>query len=116
MTGGRDAAWIAGLADTLAGVDEFLRSPQGHAALQEYHAACGRPGFHAGNLIDAVGFTGLWLRAKIAPRPQGSLQIPLSWPARRAGQALPPSPRLFFSFLLRSETKRKAGQHRKVPS
>ncbi len=72
MTSRRDAAWIAGLADTLDQVDEFLRSPQGCAALREYYAACGRPGFHAGNLIDAVSFAVPWLRAKIAPQPQDS--------------------------------------------
>jgi ATP:corrinoid adenosyltransferase len=29
MTGRRDQAWIADLADTLTEVDEFLRSPAG---------------------------------------------------------------------------------------
>lgn len=53
---GRDAAWLADLAGTLAEVDEFLRTPAGHAALEGFYQARGSlaPGFEAGNLIDAV--------------------------------------------------------------
>jgi hypothetical protein len=74
MTGRDDAAWLADLAGTLAEVDEFLRSPAGHAALKDFYAARGSnaPGFEAGNLIDAVGFTALWLRGKGAPRARRS--------------------------------------------
>jgi len=74
VTGRRDTAWLAGLAGTLAEVDEFLRSPAGHAALKDFYAARGSaaPGFEAGNLIDAVGFTALWLRGKGAPQAQRS--------------------------------------------
>jgi hypothetical protein len=72
VTGRRDAAWLADLASTLAEVDEFLRSPAGHAALEDFYAARGStgPGFEAGNLIDAVSFTALWLRGKAAPQAQ----------------------------------------------
>ena len=69
MTGRGGTAWIADLAGTLTEVDEFLRSPAGHAALQDFYAARGSiaAGFDAGNLIDAVGFTALWLRSRAAP-------------------------------------------------
>jgi hypothetical protein len=69
-----DPAWLAGLAETLTEVDEFLRSPAGHAALDDFYAARGsiRPGFDAGNLIDAVSFTALWLRSKAAPQARQS--------------------------------------------
>lgn len=75
MTGRRDVPWLTGLADTLAKVDEFLRSPQGHAALEEYYAARSPspflgPGAEPGNLIDEVGFTELWLRSKITQHAQ----------------------------------------------
>jgi hypothetical protein len=63
-----DPAWLAGLAETLTEVDEFLRSPAGHAVLDGFCAARGRPGFGAGNLIDAVSFTALSLRSKAAPQ------------------------------------------------
>jgi hypothetical protein len=58
-------------------VDEFLRSPQGSAALDEYFTARSTsphlgPGAEPGNLTDAVGFTGLWLRSKIAQHAQRS--------------------------------------------
>ncbi len=55
---------LAGRSGTLAEVDEFLRSPAGHAAVKDFYQARGSeaPGFEAGNLIDAVGFTALWLR------------------------------------------------------
>ncbi len=74
MTGRRDTAWLADLAGTLAEVDEVLRSPAGHAALKDFYAARGSavPGFEAGNLIDAVGFTALWLRGRGAPQAQRS--------------------------------------------
>jgi hypothetical protein len=64
VTGRGDAAWLADLAGTLAGVGEFLRPPAGHAALKGFYQARGSnaPGFEAGNLIDAAGFTALWLR------------------------------------------------------
>ncbi len=70
MTGRGDAAWLADLADTLGEVDEFLRTPAGHAALQDFYAARGSiaAGFEAGNLIDAVSFTALWLRGQPAPQ------------------------------------------------
>ena len=70
MTGRGEAAWLADLAETLTEVDEFLRSPAGHAALKGFYAARGSiaAGFEAGNLIDAVGFTALWLRGRAAPR------------------------------------------------
>ena len=75
MTSRRDIPWLTGLADTLAEVDQFLRSPQGHAALNEYYAARSPspfpgPGAEPGNLIDAVGFTELWLRSKITQHAQ----------------------------------------------
>jgi hypothetical protein len=74
VTGRVDPAWLADLGGTLAEVDEFLRSPAGHAALRDFYAARGSvaPGFEAGNLIDAVGFTALWLRGKAAPQAQRS--------------------------------------------
>ena len=74
MTGRGDTAWLADLAGTLTEVDEFLRSPAGHAALEDFYAAGGSisPGFEAGNLIDAVSFTALWLRGKAAPQAQRS--------------------------------------------
>jgi hypothetical protein len=74
MTGRGDAAWLAGLAGPLTEVDEFLRPPAGHAALQEFYQARGSiaAGFEAGNLIDAVSFTALWLRGKAAPQARRS--------------------------------------------
>ena len=68
MTRRDDPAWLASLAETLTEVDEFLRSPAGHAALDGFYAARGRPGFDAGNLIDAVSFTALSLRSNAAPQ------------------------------------------------
>jgi hypothetical protein len=64
VTGRGDAAWLADLAGTLAELDEFLRSPAGHAALEIFYQARGSiaPGFEAGNLIDTVSFTTLRLR------------------------------------------------------
>jgi len=75
VTGRRDVPWLTDLADTLAKVDEFLRSPQGHAALDEYYAArspspFAGPGAEPGNLVDEVGFTELWLRSKITRHAQ----------------------------------------------
>lgn len=71
---GRNNGWLADLAATLTQVDEFLRSPAGHAALEDYCAARGSigPGFEAGNLIDEASFTALWLRSKAAPQAQRS--------------------------------------------
>jgi hypothetical protein len=100
MTGRRDPAWLAGLALTLTGVDQFLRLPAGHAALTAWYQACGSiaPGSGAGNLIDGVSFTALALRS----RPCSSTCSPepaLAWPAARlAGQALTPSLPLSFHF------------------
>jgi hypothetical protein len=70
VTGPIGKAQLAGLAAMLAEVDQFLRSPAGHAALEEYYAARGSsgPGSGAGNLVDWVSFTGLWLRGKTAPQ------------------------------------------------
>jgi hypothetical protein len=69
-----DTAWLAGLAETLTEVDEFLRSPAGHAALDDFYAARGsiRPGFDACNLIDAVSFTVPLLRGRAAQRARRS--------------------------------------------
>ncbi len=70
MTGRGDAAWPAGLAGPLAGIDEFLRSPAGHAAQADFCQARGSiaPGFDVGSLIDAAGITVLWLRGQAAPQ------------------------------------------------
>ena len=70
MTGRIGKAQRTDLADMLTEVDQFLRSPAGHAALEEYYAARGSigPGFDAGNLVDWVSFTALWLRGKTAPQ------------------------------------------------
>src|SRR5258708_40165757 len=48
MTGRDDAAWLADLANTLTEVDEFLCTPAGHAALEDFYRARGRlaAGFH----------------------------------------------------------------------
>jgi hypothetical protein len=74
MTGRRDQAWIADLADTLTEVDEFLRSPAGHAALTAWYQARGgvTAGFRAGVLIDGVSFTALALRRQAAQHQQHS--------------------------------------------
>jgi len=74
VTARRDAAWLDGLAATLTEVDEFLRSPAGHAALEEYYRAPGStgPGFKAGNLIDEVSFTALDLRERAARQSRRS--------------------------------------------
>jgi hypothetical protein len=74
VTRRENQAWLAGLAETLTEVDEFLRSPAGHAALNDFYATRGSisPGFDAGNLIDAVSFTALWLRGKAAPQARQS--------------------------------------------
>jgi hypothetical protein len=70
VTGRIGKAQLTDLADMLAEVDQFLRSAAGHAALEEYYAARGStgPGFDAGNLVDWVSFTALWLRGKAAPQ------------------------------------------------
>ena len=46
----------------------------GIAALKDFYQARGSiaPGFEAGNLIDAVSFTALWLRGRAAPQAQRS--------------------------------------------
>ena len=80
MTGRGDAAWLADLAGTLAEVDEFLRSPAGHAALKDFYQARGSnaPGFEAGlrvqEVIDAAaasargaGWVVVPSRASVAP-------------------------------------------------
>jgi len=74
MTGRGGEAWLAGLAGTLTEVDEFLRSPAGHAALEDFCAARGSraAGFNAGYLIDSVGFTALWLRSQAAQQARSS--------------------------------------------
>jgi hypothetical protein len=36
VTGRGGKAWLADLASTLTEVDEFLRSPAGHAALEDF--------------------------------------------------------------------------------
>ncbi len=74
MTGREKAAWLADLADTLAEVDEFLRTPAGIAALEDFYQARGSlpARFHAGNLIDAVSFTALGLRGQAAPQARRS--------------------------------------------
>jgi hypothetical protein len=74
VTGRIGEAQLAELADMLTEVDQFLRSAAGHAALEEYYAARGSigPGFDAGNLVDWVSFTALWLRGKAAPQAQRS--------------------------------------------
>jgi hypothetical protein len=70
VTGRISRTQLADLADMLTEVDQFLRSPAGHAALTGYYAARGStgPGCDAGYLIDWVSFTELWLRGKTAPR------------------------------------------------
>lgn len=74
MTGQVSQAQLADLAGMLAEVDQFLRPAAGHAALEEYYAARGStgPGLDAGNLVDWVSFTELWLRGKAAPQAQRS--------------------------------------------
>jgi hypothetical protein len=64
MAGFGDAAQLADLARMLTDVDEFLRTPGGHAALEEFCAARGStgPGYDAGLLIDGISFTALDLR------------------------------------------------------
>lgn len=74
MTGRGGQAWLADLASTLTAVDEFLRSPAGHAALEDYYQARGSvaAGFEAGNLIDEVSFTALVLRGQATRQPRRS--------------------------------------------
>jgi hypothetical protein len=73
MAGYDDQAQLADLARMLADVDEFLRSPCGSAALEEYYTARGStgPGYDAGLLIDGISFTGRWLsdRTRLQARP-----------------------------------------------
>jgi hypothetical protein len=72
MTGRVSKAQLSDLAVMLAEVDEFLRSPYGHAALDAFYAARGNPspGYNPGLLVDHVGFTLLWLRRQSAPHAQ----------------------------------------------
>jgi len=55
---GQNNAWLADLASTLTQVDDFLRSPAGHAALEDFYAARGSStlGYNAGLLVDDVSF------------------------------------------------------------
>jgi len=71
---GRDAARLAEPAGTLTEVDEFLRSPVGHAALTAWYSAAGSiaPGYDAGLLIDQVSLTALTLHAHPAGPPRTS--------------------------------------------
>lgn len=71
---GRGDAWCADLAATLTEVDEFLRSPAGYAALEDFYAARGSigPGYDAGLLIDHVSLTAVRLRGTTAPRARRS--------------------------------------------
>lgn len=66
MDGWDDEAQLAELARMLADVDEFLRSPGGSAALEEFYAARGGigPGYDAALLIDGISFTVPWLRSR----------------------------------------------------
>ena len=71
----------------LTEVDQFLRSPAGHAALEEYYAARGStgPGFRRGRFsINWVSFTALWLRGRTQPQAQRSPDSHAG-PAGRAG-------------------------------
>jgi hypothetical protein len=74
MTGRKDAPQLADLARMLTDVDEFLRTPGGHAALEEHYAARGSigPGYDASLLIDDVSFTTLWLRNRARPQDRNS--------------------------------------------
>jgi len=72
MTGRRDQAWLAGLADMLTEVDEFLRSPGGHAALEKWYQARGPSVFHAGTLIDWVSFTAYEVCRRAGQHPRRS--------------------------------------------
>jgi hypothetical protein len=72
MTGRRDQARLDGLADMLTEVDEFLRSPGGHAALDEWYQARGLSPCHPGILIDWVGFTLFGLRKHAGQHQQRS--------------------------------------------
>jgi hypothetical protein len=69
---GRDAARLAELAGTLTEVEEFLRSPAGHAALTAWYSAAGSiaPEYDAGLLIDQVSFTAVTLHAHPARQPR----------------------------------------------
>jgi hypothetical protein len=71
MTGRVTKAQIDDLAVMLTEVDEFLRSPYGHAALHAFCAARGnpKPGYDPGLLIDHVSFTLWWLLRQDAPHP-----------------------------------------------
>lgn len=66
------AAERAGLAEMLAEVDEFLRSPGGHAALDEWYRARGLSGLDSGMLVDQVGLTLFSLRKYVRQNRQHS--------------------------------------------
>jgi hypothetical protein len=73
MTGRAHLAWLLDhLASTLPEVDEFLRSPEGYAALQAWYQSRGSigPGFSAGNLIDSISFIVDDVRQQAAQHPQ----------------------------------------------
>jgi hypothetical protein len=73
MTGRRDQArHLADLAEMLTEVDEFLRSPAGHAALDQWYQARGLPAYRPGCLIDWVSFTLFGLREHAGQDPQHS--------------------------------------------
>jgi hypothetical protein len=74
LAGWDDAAQLAQLARMLTDVDEFLRSPGGSAALEEFYAARGGigPGYDAALLIDGISFTGRWLLDRTRAQGQRS--------------------------------------------
>jgi hypothetical protein len=71
VTGREDEAGVAG---TLAEVDEFLRTPAGIAALTGFFRDRGSvsPQLDARTLIDEVSFTALLLRGQAAPQARRS--------------------------------------------
>jgi hypothetical protein len=64
LAGRDETEQLADLARMLADVDEFLRTPGGNAALEDYYAARGSisPGYDACLLTDGISFTVPWLR------------------------------------------------------
>jgi hypothetical protein len=72
MTGRRDQARLDGLADMLTEAGEFLRSPGGHAALDEWYQARGLSRCHPGILTGWAGFTLLGLRKHAGQHQQRS--------------------------------------------
>jgi hypothetical protein len=69
MAGYDEAEQLADLALMLTDVDQFLRTPGGHAALEAFYAARGStgPGYQACLLTDGISFTGHWLRGRTRP-------------------------------------------------